>query len=392
MRFYRFILLGYLFIGLHLTSCSVREAPTPEPPQYKEAMPNKLTLEPVTFAQLPGWDDDRISDALPALSLSCQKILARPDEKPMGKTRLGGTVKDWRTACTTLLAARGRVSEKQARRYIATHFIPHKVGINNSNEGTFTGYYEAAIEASYHKSRKYNVPIYMPPVKLKEQAGSAMMTRTAIEEGALDGKGYALMWADDPVDVFMLHIQGSGVAQMTDGQMVRLSYADNNGHKFKSIMPALKDIGYDIKEYGATMDAIGDWLRKHPKKARKVMASNPRYIFFKTHNKSGPIGAQGVPLTPTRSLAVDPSYIPLGMPLWLSTRFPATKSEKRVINRFVVAQDTGAAIKGGVRGDFFWGYGRNASWAAGRMKEKGTYFVFLPKTIAGRKEQGKTIY
>ena len=166
---------------------------------------------------------------------------------------------------------------------------------------------------------------------------------------------------------------------MDDGSQVRLSYASHNGHPFRSIVPAMEAEGFE-RSYGLDIQSMSRWLKENPAKAHRAMLSNPRFIFFAINRESGPMGAQGVPLTPRRSLAVDPNFIPLGSPLWLNTR--AHNGETTVpLQRLVIAQDTGNAIKGPIRGDFYWGSGADALQWAGNMKEKGGYHILLPKKI-----------
>ena len=203
-----------------------------------------------------------------------------------------------------------------------------------------------------------------------------------IDAGALAGRGLELLWAADPVDAFFLHVQGSGRVIFPDGRVQRVGFAGSNGHSFYAIGRALIEEGIVSREE-SSMQKIRDWLRANPDKAREVMQRNARYIFFRTIDGDGPIGAQGVPLTPGRSLAVDSSLLPLGVPLWLDTTWPATDKPLR---RLMVAQDVGSAIKGAVRGDFFWGSGEPALEQAGRMKQTGRYYLLLPKPVAERRE------
>ena len=206
-------------------------------------------------------------------------------------------------------------------------------------------------------------------------------TRAQIAEGALAERDLELIWSDDPVDVFFLHVQGSGVVELPDGGTQRVGYAANNGHDFTAIGRELIRSGA-LDGQSMSMQAIRDWLRAHPERADDLMRRNARYIFFREIHGPGPIGAQGVALTAGRSLAVDPSFLPLGAPLYLSTTYPATDEP---LNRLMVAQDTGGAIKGPVRGDFFWGSGESALAQAGRMKQEGRYWLLLPKPVAERR-------
>ena len=205
--------------------------------------------------------------------------------------------------------------------------------------------------------------------------------REKIESGALTGKGLELLWIDDPVDVFLLQVQGSGRVILPDGNVVQVGFAAHNGRSYHSIGRWLIDQG-ELQAHEASWDGIRGWIEKHPDRASELFAYNPRFIFFRVLEGPGPIGAEGVALTPERSMAVDTRFIPLGMPLWLDTVRPGGSTEP--MQRLMVAQDKGGAIKGVVRGDFFWGYGDDALAQAGRMKSSGRYFLLLPNPLADR--------
>ena len=205
--------------------------------------------------------------------------------------------------------------------------------------------------------------------------------RASIVSGKLDGALPVLLWLDDLADAFVLHIQGSGRVRLAGGGTVRVGYDGNNGHPFVSIGRKMLDRGL-IEPKDASMQAIRRWLRANPKKARALLDEYPRYIFFREIEGEGPIGAQGVALTPGRSLAVDPQFVPLGAPLWLDTSQPG--SSEKPLRRLVVAQDVGSAILGVVRGDLFWGTGEAALEEAGRMKQPGQYYLLLPREVAKR--------
>lgn len=376
-------LLAVAFLLLWTAGCSqFRSAPEPvakAPLVYPELAPERVALQPVEVYRLDGWQSDRFSQVLPALQRSCKAYAKMPANKPVGKTALGGYAGDWHPICKDLLA-RSFASDAALRSYLEQNFNAYLVSSTRGDEGTFTGYYTAHLRASLTPSQRYATPLYAAPQNWKSLTGNAGLTRQAIEQGALRGQGLELIWVSDPVDAFMLHIQGSGIATLPDGRQVALRYAGNNGHKFKGITEALVAQGYDKKKEGLTMTAVAAWLKRNPTKARQIMWANPRFIYFSMSNEPDTIGAMGVPLTATRSLAVDPAFIPLGVPLWLSTSFLDEDGKRHPINRLMVAQDTGAAIKGAVRGDFFWGAGPEAQWAASRMKNPGRYAILLPKS------------
>ncbi|TNE33326.1 MAG: murein transglycosylase, partial [Alphaproteobacteria bacterium] len=211
--------------------------------------------------------------------------------------------------------------------------------------------------------------------------------RTEIEEGALEGRELELVWVDSPIDAFFLHIQGSGVVEMDDGTSVRVGYAAQNGHPYYAIGRSLIKSG-EIAAEKMSMQAIRDWMEANPEKAADLMRENPSYVFFRLLDGSGPIGAEGIELTPERSLAVDRKWMPLGVPLWLSTTVtpqdaPAD-AKPMLFQHLMMAQDTGGAITGPVRGDVFWGHGDRAYHMAGGMKNEGELWILLPNALATR--------
>ena len=355
-----------------------------------------LGLRPVAFEDLPGWTADRHSDALPALWRSCARLTGRPDGQSLGADEIAGTVVDWREIC----AAAAEIpadDPDSARRFIEQRFIPHLVIDGGQSEGLFTGYYEAELRGSRTRNGPYRVPIYRRPDDLvtvdlglfrPEWRGQTLVgrqregrivpyaTRSEIEAGVLAGKGLELLWVDDPVDAFFLHIQGSGRIVLDDGGEMRVGFAGRNGHPYVAIGRELIERGAIPREQ-MSMQAIRAWLARHPDQAPALLASNPSFIFFRVIDGEGPVGAQGVTLTAGRSLAVDPAFVPLGVPIWMDTFDP--RDPQRPLRRLVVAQDTGAAIKGAVRGDLFWGSGEVAAVAAGMMRARGRYFLLLPR-------------
>ena len=206
--------------------------------------------------------------------------------------------------------------------------------------------------------------------------------RAEIDSGQLSGRGLELLWAADPVEVFFLQIQGSGLVRFPDNSERRIGYAMSNGRAFTGIGRLLLDSG-KIPRSQASMQGIRDWLRANPDEGRVFMERNARYIFFRWIDGEGPIGAQGVALTAGRSIAVDPRFVPYGALIFLDTAWPG---ETRPLRRLMVAQDTGAAIKGPLRADFFWGTGEAALTYAGRMKKQGRFFILVPKSVVERRQ------
>jgi membrane-bound lytic murein transglycosylase A len=293
------------------------------------------------------------------------------------------------------------------RRYFETWFKPLRASAGPKAGGLFTGYYEAELKGALKRDATHRVPLYARPSDLvaldlapfdPTLAGKRIWgrfddrnklvpywTRQEIEHGALGDRASVILWAADPVDAHILSIQGSGRVTLPDGGTIRVGFDGTNGRPFVGITKILMEAG-KLGAHQATMPETRDWLEAHPAEAGPLMDKNPRYIFFRLIQGDGPIGAEGVALTPMRSLAVDPAFIPLGMPLWLST----TTADGKPFRRLMVAQDTGAAIKGAIRGDVFWGTGEQAFEQAGRMKSAGTYFLLVPRQRSGQVAQAYT--
>jgi len=353
-------------------------------------------LRPVTFSQLPAWQTDRHGVALQTFRRSCRRLLKRPDHQKLGGFQSGILVRHWKAPCRAAVSI-DQNNDQAARWFFERWFVPHKVITGNSSLGLFTGYYEAELRGAWRKTKKFNVPIYarpkdlittdlgqfLPALKGKHISGRVRGNRLVpyharkeIDKGALRGKGLELLWVDSAVDAFFLHVQGSGRVKMADGKILRVGFAARNGRPYVAIGRVLIKRGAIAKE-NVSMQTIRAWLAAHPHEAAVIMAANPSYIFFRRLSGTDPIGAMSVGLTPGRSLAVDRRHIPLGAPLWLDTRDPL--NHRRPLRRLVVAQDTGSAIKGPVRGDLFWGFGDEAARRAGMMKSPGTYYLLLPK-------------
>jgi membrane-bound lytic murein transglycosylase A len=381
--------------ALALDGCA---APTPPAPPAPE-----LGLRPVAFERLAGWSEDDPRAALAAFRRSCEKLRSA-GKGPMGPEPAFGSVDDWLTVCAAADQPASAASATSARQFFETWFQPYQVTDRGAAEGLFTGYYEPVLSGSRRPGPLYPVPLHAPPPDLlridlgrfnPELAGYAIHgrvegrdfvpyhSRAEIEGGALAGRELELLWVDDPIAKFFLQIQGSGQVRLDDGAVVRVGYATQNGHPYRAIGRDLIEIGALTRDE-VSLQTIRAWLQAHPRDAAAIMARNRSYIFFQEHPElaaaDGPLGAQGVPLTAGRSLAVDRRYIPLGVPLWLETSVPAPEG-LAPLRRLMVAQDTGGAIKGVVRGDVFWGGGERAEAIAGRMKGRGQYAVLLPRAL-----------
>lgn len=345
-----------------------QDAPAPGP--SAALTPNS----PVEVADLPGWRADHVALALPALRASCAVFAGRDAGAAIGPNAMAGTADDWRAACAAIPAGAG---DDVARRYFEEWFAVVAVAGPDGLDGLFTGYYEPELAGARRKSPGYGVPLYRPPAD-----GVPPYTRAEIEGGALAGQNLELLWLADPIEAFFLHVQGSGRIKLPDGDAIRVGYAANNGHSYTSVGRVLVERG-ELTKAAATMQTVRAWLRAHPDQAPVILRRNARYIFFREIAGAGPTGALGVVLTPGRSLAIDPNFMPLGAPVWLDTTYPSDTPEAgQPLQRLMVAQDKGGAIKGAVRGDIFFGGGEAALAYAGPMKQRGRYFLLLPKPIA----------
>ncbi|MBE9555517.1 MAG: murein transglycosylase A [Proteobacteria bacterium] len=383
-----------------LSACEQEEDKPPQQP-----LPEQVILSPAGYENLPGWNMDRHAEALPALLRSCARFLKQPPAKPLGARIPGAIAADIQPACRAAQSLPAG-HDLAARSFFEQWFQPWAVSDNDKADGLFTGYYEIELQGSVARDDIYTVPVYRkPPDHVTVDLGSfdpALSGRTVvgrvddgklkpyyargdIQGGVLAGQGIELVWLKDPLDAFMLHVQGSGRVTLTDGRSTRIGYAANNGYPYKSIGRALIDRG-ELEAHAASWPNIRAWLHGNPARAAELLAVNQRYIFFGEITGDGPIGAQGVALTAGRSMAVDTRYIPLGLPLWLDTVMPGAGAGP--LQRLMLAQDTGSAIKGPVRGDFFWGTGDGALEYAGRMKSQGRYYILLPKVLANRLASG----
>jgi len=409
------LLLTAVLAGLlALAACAPREA---------EKKPDALTLTPLAFSALPGWLDDDQSAALPALRKSCAYFARQSDatrlqpaptdsQAPgLGGPGIGGYVGDWRAVC----AAASQLPDGNpaaARAFFEREFKPFKAANNRDTQGLFTGYYEAELRGAKQPTGRYKVPLYKVPGDLVAvdlaEFGSEFSGRTiagkvvqgklrpyddraTIERGSLKGKNLELLWVDDAIDAFFLHIQGSGRVVMDDGTVLRVGYAGKNGQPYVAIGRELVTRGV-MKPEEVSMQGLRAWLKANPREAEPLMNANRSYVFFQETKGAGPhegpIGAQTVALTPGRSLAVDRKFLPLGLPIWLDASHPdgaanSSSGEAR-IRRLVVAQDTGGAIRGPVRGDVFFGWGEQAAARAGAMRDRGEYYLLLPNAVAAR--------
>ena len=390
-----------------------------EPRAPTDAATTSVYGPPVEVASLPGWAGDDVSEALPALLRSCDRLLAQPADRQLKPVELGGTPDDWRPLCGALRGLRDGAGQEEVSAAIEREMVAVPLARTDAEAaggrpgegsgwsrriGLFTGYFEPLLHGSRRRSERYSVPLYTQPSDLvmvdlgrfrddlrgrrvagRVQGGSLQPydDREAIASGSLAGRGLELIWVDDAIDAFFLHIQGSGRVALDDGSVFRVGYAAQNGHPYHAIGRTLVDWG-ELTLEEVSLQSIDAWLREHPDRADEVMATNDSYVFFREIRGEGPIGAQGVALTPERSLAVDRQHVPLGVPVWLDAMVPAAAAAAPDERRqwLLVAQDTGGAIRGAVRGDVFWGAGERARAVAGRMAHRGRYWALVPRAVA----------
>jgi len=370
-------------------ACAACPAVPATPPQPPEPATFSRSFQPAAWGDLPGWSADDVAAAWPAFLLSCRGVASKPQ----------GT--GWKRVCDLARAADGKPGN-DPRRFFEQHLKPFAIASGDgSTSGMITGYYEPLLQGSRLRTKGYEQPVRGVPDDLLTIDLSAVFPELKDKRvrGRLEGNkvvpywsraeisargeklpGKTLLYVDDAIELFFLQVQGSGRVRLTDGSVVRLNYADQNGYPYQSIGKALVDRG-ELKLEDASMQGIQAWARANPSRLDSLLNTNPSYVFFREvpNSKDGPVGALGVPLTPERSIAIDPRSVPLGTPVFLATTRPNSNTP---LNRLVMAQDTGGAIKGAVRADFFWGFGKDAGEQAGRMKQSGRIWVLLPPELA----------
>lgn len=343
----------------------------------------------VVISDLPGWEREQHAAAWPGLLRSCEK-LAAPD-KP--STAANGS---WEHVCRHARVLEAP-DDAQARAFFERHFRAHRMNGDGTRDGLITGYYEPLLNGSLTRSERFRFPLYRRPDNLlivdltalyPELKGRPVrgrlegnrvvpyLSRAEIMQARNPLAGHELVWVDDPVEAYLLQVQGSGRVRLPDGSLMAIGYADQNGHPYRALGGRLIELGAMTREE-VTLTRIRDWIAANPQETEALLNSNPSFIFFRQRDAAldGPIGALGVPLLAGRSIAVDPAYIPLGLPVWLDTVLP----DGQVVQRLVHAQDTGGAIKGAVRADYYVGAGADAGRLAGEMKQVGRLHVLVPR-------------
>ena len=308
--------------------------------------------EMLDFDALDGWYDDNHVAALASFLRTCDLI-----DDP-----------DWTPVCA--VAAAVPQDDVSARSFFELFFKPVVVG---DPPALFTGYFEPELDGSPVPTGRFRFPLYRRPPELQD--GMAYHTRAAIEGGAIAGRGLELAWLDDAVDVYFLQVQGSGRIRMPDGTVMRVGYAGSNGHSYRSVGQEMVRRGTHTLDQVSAQE-IAAHVRAEPTAGRALLDTNPSYVFFRKIGtldpKDGPIGAMGRSITTLRSVAIDPSYTPLGAPVWIE------KDGRNPIRSLMVAQDTGGAIKGMQRADIFYGTGSGAGNAAGTVRDGGRMVLLLP--------------
>ncbi|MBI4938228.1 MAG: MltA domain-containing protein [Nitrosomonadales bacterium] len=360
-----------------------------KPPAAPPATPPSAVAPPAPpyavskWEMLPDWQALDLAPSWAAFLQSCRAAKTKPQLQPV---------------CARA-EQMGALENGALRAFYEEWFTPYQVfNPDGSDQGTITGYYEPRLYGSRIQTSRFRYPLYAAPDDLLQiDLGEAYpqlkdlrlrgrlqgkrvvpyFNRAEIDAGNNSFKGRELLWVENAVELFFLQIQGSGRIELPDGSLVKVGYAEQNGHPYVSIGRKLVEMG-ELKLEEASMQGIKAWAGQYPDKLGALLAQNPSYVFFRElpNGLSAPLGAMGVPLTEEYSLAVDPRTIPLGLPVFLATTYP---NDSAPLNRLMLAQDTGGAIKGAVRADFFWGFGERAAAQAGRMKQPGRMWVLFPK-------------
>ena len=389
MRSLRALLFGSLLV---LAGCESIK-PQPEPPK---PVPPKVTPTPkppvagmagalrqANWQDLPEWQDENPGQAWEAMLTSC-RALAKQDA--------------WREVCAAAESIK-EPDRETARRFFELHLTPFQLtNADGGEEGLVTGYYEPLLKGSRKRSARYRFPVFGVPddmlvldltevypelkgMRLRGRLDGRRIVpyydRAQIEQGrgALTGK--EIVWVEDVIELFFLQIQGSGRVQLEDGSTLRVGYADQNGHPYRSVGRWLVDRG-ELPLEKASLQGIQTWARQNPARLTEMLNHNASYVFFRElpADLAGPLGAMGIPITARRSVAIDPRFVPLGAPVYIATTWPNTT---KPLNRLALAQDTGGAIRGAIRADYFWGFGAEAAREAGRMRQPLRMWVLLPK-------------
>lgn len=387
--------------ALALAGCASVAPPPPQPPAPQVKTITTARYEPIDFAQLPALADADVRAAWPALLASCGAFERQAEPRAR-----------WAALCAAAAGARDAAAMRQV---LAAHLDAYRVlmetreagdgearVLDSTDRGRMTGYYEPLLAGSRTPDARYTVPLYRVPDDLlivdlgslypelagKRVRGRIVEGRRVVpywSRGEIDGgarlRGQELLWVDDAIEAFFLHVQGSGRVQLPDGSVLRVGYADTNGHPYRSIGAWLIERG-ELTLAQASMQGIAAWARANPQRVRELLDANPSYVFFRAlplgDPNAGPLGALGVALTAGVSVAADPQFVPAGAPLVIRSEHPVSGAP---LVRLVLAQDTGGAIRGPLRFDLFWGTGRAAGELAGRQRHDVQAWLLVPKGV-----------
>jgi membrane-bound lytic murein transglycosylase A len=349
-------------------------------------------VAPLTFAALDGWKEDDLAAAFAAFQKSCGAILEGSMAQRKARPVFGGLYNA--CAAARIVAAGGAVDRDQARKFFEDNFKPvrilpatHTYGFYTGADGFFTGYYEAEVAGSRTPTDEFKVPLYSPPKNLigKKSTVFSKFDRKEIEDGAIAGKGLEICYVKDPVDAFFAQIQGSTRIKLADGELLRLNYIASNGKPYTPVGRILLEQGIYTPEE-MSMDKIREYMDEHPDEGKALRMKNRSFVFFSETAlapKDECIGAQGIPLTPMRSLAVDPSLHVFGTPIWVEAEFPIKGlAPVDPFHHLMFAQDTGSAIKGAARADIYFGHGEEIPHIAGRIKQFGKFVMLVPNDVS----------
>ncbi len=396
MRYFR--MLSTVAVACALAACQVTPpAPSPPAPTPTPAPtpPQRAAFTPAPWTDLPGFASDALAAAWPAFLVGCRALEKRAAYETV-----------WKTPCTLATTIDGR-SEAAVRAFFMANFSPYRVAVDGGSDvGLVTGYYEPLLTGARAPTAKHKIPLWgipddllivdlaalHPELKDKRVRGRLQgrrvvpyPSREEIERDPAAMPAKPLAYVADPVEAFFLEIQGSGRIALDDGSVLRLNYADQNGHPYRSVAAVLIERG-ELTRERASMQAIRSWVQAHPAEMRELLDQNPSYVFFREVPPApagsldaaidGPQGSLGVPLLAERTIAVDARFVPLGTPVWLATTRPLSNTP---LERLTLAQDTGGAIRGPVRADFFWGFGDGPGREAGRMRQQGRMWILWPK-------------
>jgi membrane-bound lytic murein transglycosylase A len=388
---------GLVEFGFLLCLVAAATAASAHPMKLRNAQ-----IETLSFDKLDGWKNDDQVQAFGAYLNSCDAIKHATKAMRAARPIYSGLYNACEKAIA--LAAAGSVDTGAARKFFEENFKPvrvlppmHTYGYYTGADGFYTGYYEPEVIGSRIKTGEFNIPLYGVPAKVagKKSTVFSQYDRVDIEKGALAGKNLEICWVRNPVDAFFAQIQGSTRVQLGDGGLLRLNYIASNGKPYTPVGRLLIDEGVFTPQE-MSMDKIREYMEANPEEGKALREKNRSYVFFSKTTLAPyeePLGAQGIPLTPGRSIAVDPKIHVYGTPIWIDAKFPLkSDAPEDTFQHLMVAQDTGSAIRGPARADIYFGHGPDIPSIAGRIKQFGKFVMLVPKDVMvkGDTEVAKT--